>query len=156
MAVRDMVKTEELVLEQVRYVLAEHVDTNFLRDNTDLVRMASHIGHSMGLMLEVRLYAHPDRVEWSEECVVPDDWWSHFKTWAQAARLWWLVWFLWMMRRGWVKRPVMKRCVFTAKGRLVFPDIPAPFRDRHRVVAWVDTDLSAFALVAPDAKGPRK
>jgi hypothetical protein len=130
------IKIVQTRLDAIRYVISRHLAERemFFSGHVDDVSYVDMEARHIVMQLEATFYgSRPDRYE--ERMDVPADWWSHFKVWALARNAWWTRW----VRR--LSKPSMRTLVFSAEGRLLFPDIPFTTRERHHTIVVADTHL---------------
>jgi hypothetical protein len=133
---------EDQEFERVRLTVVQAAQEVIAEDLRDYpvehhVYVGKHLGHKLAMGVKVYL-AGTDERAYEQVITVPADAWSHVKLWvrdranAQPFRtikrwLWERVWDVVTAKR-FGGRPRMTEHRFTAKGRLLFPEIPLGLR----------------------------
>lgn len=121
----------EVRLEAIRTMAQARISESELRDRVDFsLSIQQHTGDLL-MSMESRMYASKI-ADYDEELYVPATWWDHFKHHVmkeKKKRPWW---------SKWMSPPNYNRHVFSAEGRLVFPDIADEFNHQHRTFVIYD------------------
>lgn len=124
----------EVRLEAVRTALCSRISERSFRNNVEVDAYIERITNDMIIRLERQTYGS-GIAQYDETITVPATWWDHFKDHMLKKNYWWMRW----LKQA--SRPNYTSHRFTAEGRLMFPDIPAEFREQHRTFVVYDHSI---------------